>query len=59
MKQSRIDAMKLKHRQLDERIQVMESERVQEQYIKQMKLDKLALKQEIIRAEETLSLQEK
>jgi hypothetical protein len=58
MKQSRIDAMKLKHRQLDEKIQVMESERVQEQYIKQMKLDKLALKQEILRAEETLSAQE-
>ena len=59
MKQSRIDALKLKHRQLDERIQVMESERVQEQFVKQMKLDKLALKQEIVRAEETLSLQEK
>lgn len=55
MKQSRIDALKKRHRELDERIQVLESERVQEQFIKQMKIDKLKLKQEIAHAEETLT----
>jgi hypothetical protein len=55
MKQSRIDALKKRHRELDERIQVLESERVQEQFIKQMKIDKLILKQEITHAEETLT----
>ena len=55
MKQSRIDALKKRHRELDERIQVLESERVQEQFIKQMKIDKLMLKQEITHAEETLT----
>jgi|SaaInl33SG_5_DNA_1037386.scaffolds.fasta_scaffold05114_4 hypothetical protein len=55
MKQSRIDALKKRHRELDERIQVLESERVQEQFIKQMKIDKLMLKQEIAHAEETLT----
>ena len=58
MKQTRIDALKQKHRFLDEKIQVMEAERVQDEYIKQAKLDKLALKQEILRAEETLSGEE-
>ena len=55
MKQSRIDALKKRHRELDERIQVLESERVQEQFIIQMKIDKLMLKQEITHAEETLT----
>ena len=55
MKQTRIDALKQKHRFLDEKIQVMEAERVQDEYIKQAKLDKLALKEEILRAEETLN----
>lgn len=46
-----------KHRLLDERIEILESEKIPETYIKPLKVEKLKYKDEIARLEHELSLQ--
>ncbi len=51
---NRLESLKRKHRELDERIEVCYAERVNEQTLKSMKQDKLKLKTEIDRIETEL-----
>lgn len=53
---NRLESLKHKHRELDERIEVCYAERVNEQQLKSMKQDKLKLKTEIDRIETELGL---
>ena len=55
---NRLESLKRKHRELDERIEVCYAERINELLLKGMKTDKLKLKTEIDRLETELGLKD-
>jgi hypothetical protein len=50
----RIESLKAKHRELDSRIEVLYAERVDEKYITSLKKEKLKIKEEIIKLQNSL-----